>query len=420
MSSHEKFKELSALAAIGLLSSNEDRELNKHLRECEICREVHDDYSRLVQHQLPQADAIRWRMKLSIPKRAPDAELRDRFLARARAEGADLSAAAERPSYLHHSSPSSSRWTCRWRPALALGVLATATFLGTWALRRNQSVPRSGTLDAVAQKAHENENLQGQLAALRQTAELESVQLVRMRKENSLSEKSLKRFQRQLQETQARVETLSTELKVANSENTQLAGADKQQDTVIADLRIQIDKLDSQRGDNLSQLVGQQERIRELTASLEEEKTNLERERQLMAVSNDVRQLIGARNLHIIDVRDVNGDSRSAKAFGRVLYAKGQSLIFYAFDLPNGGLSPAKYTFQAWGQREVESQLPRNLGTFQVDDHEQHRWVLKVNNPTLLAGIDSVFVTAESHGDAKGPRGKKLLYAYIAGQPNHP
>jgi len=45
---------------------------------------------------------------------------------------------------------------------------------------------------------------------------------------------------------------------------------------------------------------------------------------------------------------------------------------------------------------------------------------LKVTDPTLLTGIDSVFVTAESLGDAKRPRGTKILYAYIGGQPNHP
>jgi hypothetical protein len=419
MSNHEHFKELCAIAAIGLLSSNEVGELNEHLRECEICREVHDDYSHLVQHRLPQADAIRWRMKLAQPKFAPDAELRDRFLARARAEGADFSEDVETVSYLPHSTSSYSRWTTQWRVALALGVSFAATFLGIW-LHRGQPVAPSGSVDTLAQKVHEDENLRAQLAALRQSAELESAQLARMRKENSLSEQSLQRLQRRLQNAQEQVETLSAQVQTSNSKSLELAEVNKQQGSVVGELQLQLDKFDRLRGDDLSQLVNQQERIRDLTASLEDGRMNLERERQLMAVSNDVRQLMGARNLHIIDVHDVNGDNRSAKAFGRVLYAEGQSLIFYAFDLPNGGLSPAKYTFQAWGQRELESRLPRNLGTFQVDDHEQRRWVLKVNNPALLAGIDSVFVTAESLGDAKQPSGKKLLYAYIVGQPNHP
>jgi hypothetical protein len=55
-----------------------------------------------------------------------------------------------------------------------------------------------------------------------------------------------------------------------------------------------------------------------------------------------------------------------------------------------------------------------------VDDHDQRRWVLKVTDPALLQGIDSVFVTAEGLGDVKEPRGRKLLYAYVVGQANHP
>ena len=121
-----------------------------------------------------------------------------------------------------------------------------------------------------------------------------------------------------------------------------------------------------------------------------------------------------------MDVHDTDGAGKSEKSFGRVFYAEGQSLIFYAFDLPSGKLTPAKYKFQAWGQKESVSHSVRNLGTFAVDDHAQRRWVLKVNDPKILQGIDSVFVTAESVGDTGEPRGKKLLYAYIVGEPNHP
>jgi hypothetical protein len=73
MSNHEHFRELSALAAIGQLSSDEDRDLNVHLRECASCREVHADYARVIQHQLPLADSIRWRIKSAISRPAPDA-----------------------------------------------------------------------------------------------------------------------------------------------------------------------------------------------------------------------------------------------------------------------------------------------------------------------------------------------------------
>jgi hypothetical protein len=412
MSNHEYFRQLSALAATGQLSSDEDRELDKHLNECESCRVVHDDYSHLVQHQMPRAVAMRPRMKAPVLRPFFEVELRDRFLGRARAEGIDFSAEAEKPERRSYSGS----WRTRLLVAPAFAVLTLIAVLGIWVLRKHQPAP----LSVAAHQTRDNEKLHYQLDALHQTIELESDQLAQVRHEKVLSEESLKEDQRQLLQTQAEAKRLFAELQAANTHGLMLETTDQQKDAVITDLRGQNDELSRTDADNLSELVIQEQRVRDLTESLNQQAMNLERERQLMAVTKDVRQLMGARNLHILDVRDVNVDSRSAKAFGRVFYAEGQSLIFYAFDLPSGGLSPAKYTFQAWGERDPDSQSPRNLGTFEVDDHELRRWVLKVENPDLLVGIQSVFVTAEPLHDAKEPRGKKLLYAYIAGQPNHP
>jgi hypothetical protein len=270
------------------------------------------------------------------------------------------------------------------------------------------------------QFAQEREVLHTQIATLRQSIEEKSAQFDRIKQANSISEESQQRLQKQLDEIRQQAEKLFVALQGTESEKTHLLNASQQKDVAIADLRAQNDKLFRERADILSSRTILEAQVRNLNESLQESTAKLEGERQLSAVSKDVRQLMGARNLHIMDVHDVGGGGKAAKAFGRVFYAGGQSLIFYAFDLPSGKLSPAKYTFQAWGQREAGPQAVRNLGTFEVDDHEQRRWVLKVNNPTLLADIDSVFVTAESLGDAKEPHGKRLMYAYIVGQPNHP
>src|ERR1019366_8791949 len=96
MFNHEYFQELSALSAIGQLSSQEDRELAEHLRECASCTDVHLEYARVIQQQLPQADVIRWRMKSAFPAPILDEEVRPRFLARARADGIEFSPEAER------------------------------------------------------------------------------------------------------------------------------------------------------------------------------------------------------------------------------------------------------------------------------------------------------------------------------------
>jgi anti-sigma-K factor RskA len=75
--------------------------------------------------------------------------------------------------------------------------------------------------------------------------------------------------------------------------------------------------------------------------------------------------------------------------------------------------------FQVWAVPDAIKSSPRSLGLLRVDAEAQGRWVLKVDNPELVKGISSVFITAESAAGGKQPSGQKMLYAYL-GQTNHP
>jgi hypothetical protein len=46
-----------------------------------------------------------------------------------------------------------------------------------------------------------------------------------------------------------------------------------------------------------------------------------------------------------------------------------------------------------------------SLGIFYVDDQKQNRWVLKFEDPRVLAEIESVFVTVEPQGGSARPTG---------------
>jgi hypothetical protein len=433
MPNHEYFRELSALAAIGQLSAEEDRELGQHLIDCGTCREASAEYAHVVQHQLPQADPIRWRVKSLMPKASPDADVRDRFVARARAEGVEFSVEVEeachpeKPGY--PSASLRAGWglvtgdskRTAWRLSFATAAIAVIAVMGAtiYRLETKQTVPatNAGTEAGLLQ---ENQSLHAQLASLQQSMEVQSAALAAAGKEKSVSGETLEQLERQLDEARATSDALTARLQQVQSKETEFEAQNQQKDAQVANLRAQNEREHRENASNLSTVIIQEGRIRELTESLQQQAAGFEQERELMAASKDVRQLMGARNLHIMDVHDTDGTGKSARAFGRVFYAEGQSLVFYAFDLPSGRLTPTKYTFQAWGQRESVSHSVRNLGTFAIDDHEQHRWVLKVNDPKLLKGIDSVFVTAEALGDAGEPRGKKILYAFIVGEPNHP
>jgi len=164
----------------------------------------------------------------------------------------------------------------------------------------------------------------------------------------------------------------------------------------------------------------QQNQLLEVEEKLAAASSSMDRDRKLLVADRDIRDLMGARNLRIIDVFDVDGKGKTRKPFGRVFFTEGKSLIFYAFDLGNErpGLQSAAY--QAWGSEGSFEHGVRSLGIFYRDDQKSNRWVLKFDDPDTLAEIDSVFVTTEPAGGSKKPTGGRLLAAYVKASLNHP
>jgi hypothetical protein len=182
----------------------------------------------------------------------------------------------------------------------------------------------------------------------------------------------------------------------------------------LSAMTAELTRLQAGRSEDTEIIAAQKFRLRELTDRLNSESDTLDRERKLLVADLDIRELMGARSLHIVDVFDVDGKGKTQRPFGRIFYTEGKSLLFYAFDLKNGA------TFQAWGQREARDESAQSLGMFYIDDQKQNRWVLKFDNPKVLAEINAVFVTVEPPGGSVKPNRQKMLYAYLNATPNHP
>jgi len=210
------------------------------------------------------------------------------------------------------------------------------------------------------------------------------------------------------QRTQSSDSRDQLEKKLAEAEQAMVRGSDE------------LRRIREERSANAATMAAQGSEIRELSAKLTEQTETLERERTLLAAGRDIHDLMGARNLHIVDVLDVDSKGKDRKAFGRVFYTEEKSLIFYAFDLGDRGAARRNASFQVWGARGPAQSAAQSLGIFFVDDQKQNRWVLKFEDPRILAEIDSVFVTVERPGGSPRPTGRKFLYAYLKANPNHP
>jgi hypothetical protein len=163
-----------------------------------------------------------------------------------------------------------------------------------------------------------------------------------------------------------------------------------------------------------------QDQVNELKQLLDAGNKTVDEQEELLAHDRDIRELMGARDLYIAEVYDVDRNGETRKSFGRVFYTKGKSLVFYAYDLEQRAPMENASTFQAWGMHGADKQHALSLGIFYEDNASKKRWVLKTSDSKLLEQIDTVFVTLEPNGGSHKPSTSPLLFAYLRIEPNHP
>ena len=413
ISDHPYYEELAALAAGGHLSEEELTDLQRHSETCAECRNAGEEFRDLVHFCLPLTEPRLHRI-VSTTMSRPNPGATERFMQRAAMEGISFSPGVKRLD-------SSSRWLLGFAaPAVGLAALVIAVIVG---LHPSGRAPVQHIQENATQAQQQLERLTRQNASLDQAVS---------RLQNTLAEQ-----QRETDDLRAQVASQSAAANGARHDREQVLSAAtlsashnaqsveeaeaqrKMLEKQLADTEAQLTRLTQAQASDQADLVAAQAHINELSEQLKTATTNVDMERQLASAGKDVRDLMGARQLHVVDVRDTDPNGKAGKAFGRVFLTEGKSLIFYAFDLTDARKINAKQTFQVWGQQEGKATSLRSLGFLYVDDKTQRRWALKTDDPAAVKEIDSVFVTVEPEGGAKKPSSQRLLYAYL-GEANHP
>jgi DNA repair exonuclease SbcCD ATPase subunit len=425
---HEHFKELCAAASIGQATAQELFELEQHAAECAACQKAYWDYLDLAAKQFAERhDSPR----LS-PRDAQDSLNSElftrRFFERANKEGIVFSQNVRdearklgpRPEVL----PRKPWWP---RPAMALAAsIAIAAFVSA-AFFYGKGSFQSGLHPAPSESNASTAIDAPVLALNRQIAELTAV--------NLRFESEMDGLKAELRKANKQLNVSGTELQSADRNRRQL---EAQRDALDARVQnLQKDLYASQASVNKAQqesarvlehagnledaLVAERVQIADLTEELKAKSAALDKERQLLAVRHDVTDLMGARNLHIVDVVDTDPRGKTRPSFGRIFFTEGKSLRFYAYDLDEAKLQKSNYQYKVWGRKEGQDKQVRSLGIFYSDDKAQRRWTFQCDDPKTLTDLDSVFVTVESpQADPSHPHGPNLMYAYLRGQPNHP
>jgi hypothetical protein len=402
MQPHEKYELLCALSAARQLDSDAQSDLALHLQECVPCRTALDEFREVVQSV--SSDGVRPDAPLDAVERPASAS---RFLKYARSKGIRFSDSA---ALMLHRRPTR-RWTPSIAYATAIGVMALAIPVGL--ALKSSTIKRSAQTAATRIQASRDQATTPDVPR-GLVAELKSQLANALNRSREIPQLKEKLDQRAKESSDLRVNVAERDAVIeqmrasAAASEKNLAGA---QETIAS--------LNNRNEEAVAELVAERVQFANLAEDLRNQKASAEQERELSAASTEVRELMGARRLFMVDVYDGEDSSRSNRSFGRVFYTEGKSLIFYAFDLDK--IKSAKHvTFQAWGEKGKDQGSVKHLGDFYIDDAAQKRWVMKVEDPEKLKAIDAIFVTVEPGKGADRPTGEKLLYAYLGGQPNHP
>jgi hypothetical protein len=415
LQSHEYFEELAAIAALGELDPAQVRELKLHLTGCSQCREINDEYNALhIARPALGADM------LALIKSRRES-VKTGFLEKIALEpppGGDP--AGHEAQLLVAASP----WRPLHRASGGLGVALTLSFVfwlgsnyGRRTLIASGQVGTASSTPAI-QDTETATMAQKRAEALTQTEVGRNSQLTdKLREEKQRNARLDAALTAKGQEL---IELEHSRLALQNKLDAETEESRRQQSLVAAKAE-QLTQMEATKANDLNMLVALRYQVQDLAEKLKEQKQSLDRERQLLASGRDIRDIIGARNLHIIDVYDTDPEGNTKKSFARAFYTEGKSLIFYAYDLPARRTEEGKYAYTAWGQSDGNKKKVQNLGILLNDDTGQKRWVLNFSDPKVLAEIDSVFITLERVGvDRTEPNGRRILTAYLASQVNHP
>jgi len=431
---HEKFLELCALSTSGDLTEKERDELRAHLVDCSECRQALKEFEAAADVGMPLLHAHLSASDSVEPASLPPETTKAMGLGRvvqvstARKESEPV----VNVSGLGHGLPRRNghsrlqvNWNYIWMPFAAAMLLTAALGIFLYQFGRHSGqevaertpVVRDGKLDALEQKlsdfGHEQQTLKTQLAQ----RDVMIAELHQQLREQTSLVAEMKKTEADLQNS---LQADQTEKQQTAQDKASLAQKFGALQASLQKTETKLNGLEQQRAQDQALAGSLEAQITDLHGQLRDREQELGKEQELLAHDQDIRDLMGARDLYIAEVYDVARDGQTQKPYGRVFYTKGKSLVFYAYDLDQQAGFKRASAFQVWGSHGLDRQQATSLGIFYEDNLAKKRWVLKFDDPKKLEQIDAVFVTVEPNGGSHKPSGKPLLFAYLKVEPNHP
>jgi hypothetical protein len=434
---HDSFDQLCALASSGALTASEWSRLADHLKVCSQCREELAKYQEIGTFGLsliaptdPSLDVeSEWSPESAVAKLMRTLQEQEESDARP-ATRPVLATMGNSRRWLSTMSLSHLNTALTYAAVVVLfAVISTSLYFSGIRIGERRanahsqsSIQPIASVEALSRERTELEHeLQSRSAKMEfLSRELQDANAVvgTLASRKKAMDETINRLERTSRDHEVENNLLRFQYRTAEQERLAVNETLKASEANLLTLQRKFDLLRDQHAADLEHIASLESKIGSI--SHQPQQVDYVEARQLPSNEPELADLMGARDLFIADVYDIDKTGLPQKPFGRVFYTKGKSLLFYAFDLDRQPGVKTASTFQVWGRRGYGDTHPLNMGMMYLDNETSKRWMLKFNDAKALSQVDAVFVTIEPHGGSNAPKGRQLLYASLRTPPNHP
>src|SRR5437660_4833604 len=302
MQKHEHYEELCALAALGQLSEEEYETLSTHVESCGSCRDSVEKFSLVLKH-LPDEQVETSDEHIT---ELHEASYRDRFLSKAEREGFHFSENVRLRRTQAHPWNALNGWIHTkiplWIPA---STAAALLLVSVFALRsRVAPAPNFAARTPALNDfnvASTSATARSQAHAVRpeDTAKAAAVETAALQSRIFALEAALQSYKSKDQQLDAQLSATNAQLASAKKESFDKQASLEQMTSELSQLKTDLEKLGNNHALDVASSIEQQAKINDLSEQLAQQRQAVQQEQQLSAAAGEVRQMMGARNLHI-------------------------------------------------------------------------------------------------------------------------
>ena len=433
---HDSYDQLCALASSGGLTASEWTRLADHLQVCSQCREELAKYQEIGTFGMSLIAPTDPSLDLE-NEWSPESAVAKLMRTLQEQEESD-SVPASKPNLPTGNSR-------RWVPLMSFshlnGALPYAAVIVLFAaisvslyftgirigeqrvnVHSQPGIQPVASLEALSRERaefeHQLQSRSAKMESLSRELQDAKVAVSTLEARKKATDETINRLERSSTDREAENNVLRSQYRAAEQERLAISEKLKESEANLFSVQRNFDLLRDQHATDLVHIASLENQIG--SSSHQPQRVDYVEARQLSSAEPELAELMGARDLFIADVYDIDKTGLPKKPFGRVFYTRGKSLLFYAFDLDRQPGVKAANTFQVWGRRGYGDTHPLNMGMLYLDNETSKRWMLKFSDAKALSQVDAVFVTIEPHGGSDAPKGRQLLYASLRTPANHP